>query len=145
MLHTLLIDQGYTKIKLHITPTNHFKLIVKINKTKGMFILDTGASNSCVDVNSRKLFNLHSENSIIDATGAGASNIKTQLSTKNTCSIGQWTCINTMIIIIDLKHVNNALNEQNCTPIHGIIGSDILKKGNAIINYKSKYLYLKSS
>ena len=50
-----------------------------------------------------------------------------------------------MIIIIDLKHVNNALNEQNCTPIHGIIGSDILKKGNAIINYKSKYLYLKSS
>ena len=145
MLHKLLIDQGYTKNKLHLTPTNHFKLIVKINKSKGMFILDTGASNSCMDINSSKLFNLRSENSIVQATGAGTSNIKTQISTKNTCKIGQWTSNNITIVIIDLKHVNNALNEQNCISIHGIIGSDILIKGNAIIDYKSKYLYLKSS
>jgi len=145
MLHESLIDRGYTKIKLHLAKTNHFKLIVKVNKIKGIFILDTGASNSCIDINSTRLFKLRIQNSTFKATGAGTTDIKTQISTKNICRIGQWTSINTMIVIIDLKHVNNALNEQNCVPIHGIIGSDILKKGNAIIDYKSKYLYLKSS
>ena len=41
-------------------------------------------------------------------------------------------------------HINHALEKQNAKPIQGIIGADILHKGEAIIDYKKKYLFLKS-
>lgn len=47
-----------------------------------------------------------------------------------------------MLILIDLKHINNALEKQDVDPIQGILGADILHKGKAIIDYNRKYLYL---
>ena len=48
----------------------------------------------------------------------------------------------TELILIDLQHINNALEKQNAEPVNGIIGADILIKGKAIIDYDKKYLYL---
>ena len=49
-LRELLEDKGYTSIKLHRINTNHFEFKIKLNGVPGKFILDTGASNSCLDV-----------------------------------------------------------------------------------------------
>ena len=83
MLQDFLLKQGYTKIKLHLTKTNHFEIIAKINGVKGLFILDTGASNSCVDFDTATLFKLKVEESDVKAAGAGATDMKTQTSEKN--------------------------------------------------------------
>ena len=47
-LGDFLFENGYHRIKLKKNPTNHFEIIVYVNKVKGNFILDTGASNSCI-------------------------------------------------------------------------------------------------
>jgi predicted aspartyl protease len=142
-LQEFLLQQGYAKIKLKFTKTNHFEIKATINGAKGLFILDTGASNSCIGFNSIKNFNLEIVDSAVKAAGAGATDMKTKLSKKNVIKIGKWRKDKIALILFNLTHVNTALTNHNSNPVDGIIGADILKKGKAIIDYQKKYLYLK--
>ncbi|WP_299222988.1 retropepsin-like aspartic protease [uncultured Psychroserpens sp.] len=143
MLQDFLLNRGYTKIKLHLTKTNHFEIIVKVNGVKGLFILDTGASSSCVGFEAIKTFNLKAKNSDIKAAGAGAIDMVTQVSKDNKLKIGKWKKDKVALILFNLTHVNTALTSHDAKPVDGIIGADILKKGKAVIDYEKKYLYLK--
>jgi hypothetical protein len=142
-LRELLEEKGYSSIKLHNINTNHFQLKLKLNGVKGHFILDTGASNSCVDLQSAEHFKLTVEDSDTKAAGAGAIGMETKISKNNTLLIRDWKHKHFQIILLDLSHVNKALTDHDAEEIHGIIGADVLKKGKAIIDYKKKRLYLK--
>ncbi|WP_299884975.1 retropepsin-like aspartic protease [uncultured Lacinutrix sp.] len=142
-LQEFLLKKNFKKIKLKLTKTNHFEIKANINGVKGLFILDTGASSSCVGLDDAKLFNLNVKDSDIKAAGAGATNMATQTASNNTIKIGKWKKNRTTLVLFDLIHVNTALTMHNAQPVNGIIGADILKKGKAIIDYNKKYLYLK--
>ena len=143
-LWEFLLEKEYKKIKLKITKTNHFEVKATINGVKGLFILDTGASNSCIGFEDVTLFNLNAKASNIKAAGAGAIDMLTQTASKNTIKIGRWKSSNATFVLFDLTHVNTALTMHNAKPVNGIIGADVLKKGKAIIDYNKKYLYLKT-
>ncbi|MDX1761623.1 MAG: retropepsin-like aspartic protease [Christiangramia sp.] len=138
-----LEDKGYHRIKLKYTKTNHLELVAKINNIEGNFILDTGASSTCVGIDAVEHFELLSEDSDIKAAGAGATNMITQISQKNRIEIKGWNKKKVDLVLFDLKHVNEALINHKADKVHGIIGADILKKGKAVIDYKNKALYLK--
>lgn len=142
-LNNFLLKKGYTKIKLHLSKTNHFEIKVTLNGIKGLFILDTGASNSCVGFEAVETFGLKAKDSEIKAAGAGATDMSTQISKKNKLKIGKWKKDKVALILFNLSHVNTALVSHNSKPVDGIIGADILKKGKAIIDYEKKELYLK--
>jgi predicted aspartyl protease len=143
-LKEFLNDQGYYRVKLKKTITNHFEIRAKINGVKGNFILDTGASGSCIGFNDIETFKLNSEESEHKASGAGNSEIDTQIAKKNKIEIGRFRMNKVPLILIDLSHINNALVNHDADPVQGIIGADILHKGKAIIDYGKKYLYLLS-
>ncbi|WNH08906.1 TIGR02281 family clan AA aspartic protease [Thalassobellus suaedae] len=142
-LQQFLLDKGYTKVKLHLTQTNHFEIKATINGHKGLFILDTGASSSCVGFEAIETFNLKVKDSEIKAAGAGATDMDTKMSKKNKVKIGKWKNDKVILVLFNLSHVNTALINHNSKPVDGIIGADILKKGKAIIDYEKKFLYLK--
>ena len=141
-LQHILEKENYKKIKFKITKTQHLLIKAKINGVKGNFILDTGASSSCVGFESIALFLLEAKNSKTKASGAGATGMLTQIATKNELQLGTWKNNNFDIVIFDLTHVNEALIEHKSKPVHGIIGADILMKGKAIVDYYNRYLYL---
>jgi predicted aspartyl protease len=142
-LKKILNRKNYIPVPLVLTDTNHFELNAKINGIKGRFILDTGASNTCVGIDKADHFQLVSEASDIKAAGAGAREMETLISDKNSIQIGHWKCKKLKIVLFDLIHVNEALTMHQAMPVDGIIGSDILIKGKAVIDYKKKFLYLK--
>lgn len=142
-LQEYLSHKGYTKTKLKMTKTNHFEIKATVNGVKGRFILDTGASSSCVGFKALETFNLIAKDSKIKAAGAGALNMETKISKKNTVKIGKWKNKRIELILFNLTHINTALSTHNAAPVDGIIGADILKKAKAIIDYNSKHLYLK--
>ena len=142
-LQEFLLERDYIKVKLKLTRTNHFEIKATINGVKGLFILDTGASNSCVGFEAVDTFNLDVKDSEIKAAGAGATNMTTKVSNENSLKIGTWKREKLALILFNLTHVNTALTNHNSQPVDGIIGADILKKGKAIIDYEKKYLYLK--
>jgi len=142
-LQDFLLEKGYTKVKLKLTKTNHFEIKATINNQKGRFILDTGASSSCVGFEAIETFNLTVKDSDVKAAGAGAIDMDTKISTKNKLKIGKWKKEKVALILFNLVHVNTALINHNSNPVDGIIGADVLKNGKAIIDYEKKYLYLK--
>lgn len=142
-LKDFLINKGYSKIKLKFTKTNHFEIKASINGVNGRFILDTGASGSCVGFEGIERFNLKVIDSEIKAVGAGASDMMTKISKSNDLRIGKWKKNRVALILFNLTHVNNGLINHDAEPVDGIIGADILKKGKGIIDYEKKYLYLK--
>lgn len=141
-LHEVLKREKYKKIKFKITKTQHLLLNAKINGVKGNFILDTGASNSCIGFESVALFQLAAEDSKTLASGAGATGMQTQMASNNTLQLGFWKDTEFNLVIFDLSHVNEALIQHKSKPVHGIIGADVLLKGKAIVDYYNHYLYL---
>ncbi|MEX0314663.1 MAG: retropepsin-like aspartic protease [Allomuricauda sp.] len=142
-LKKFLASKSYVSIPLVLTETNHFEISAKINGISGRFILDTGASNTCVGMDKIDFFKMVSEVSEIKAAGAGATEMETLVSSKNRIQIGDWKKKKQKIVLFDLVHVNQALTSHNSLPVDGIIGADVLKKGNAVIDYDKKNLYLK--
>ncbi|WP_163399887.1 retropepsin-like aspartic protease [Flavobacterium fluviatile] len=142
-LHEVLKKEKYKKIKFKVTKTQHLSIKAKINGVSGSFILDTGASNSCVGFESIEKFELSTKNSKTKAAGAGGTGMKTQISKQNLLQLGSWKNTDFSLVIFDLSHVNEALRQYKAKPVHGIIGADVLLEGKAIIDYFNHYLYLK--
>lgn len=141
-LHEILKKEKYKKIKFKITKTQHLLITAKINGVKGNFILDTGASNSCIGFESIDLFQVKAEESKTLASGAGATGMQTQIASDNTLQLGFWKDNEFNLVIFDLSHVNEALVQHKSKPVHGIIGADVLMKGKAIVDYFNCFVYL---
>jgi len=141
-LSDFLKNKSYFKIKLHTIRSNHFTLISKINKVKGVFILDTGASSSFLDLKLKDKYKLKLETSKIETRGAGPNKLMTLVSKNNSINIGGWACKRFPLALIDFSNINDVFESIEASPVNGIIGADILKKGSAIIDYEKKYLYL---
>lgn len=142
-LHDILKKEKYKKINFKVSKTQHLLVKATINGILGNFILDTGASNSCVGFESIDYFNLKAGKSKTKASGAGATGMFTQLAKNNALQIGRWKTDDFHLVIFDLSHVNEALQQYKAKPVHGIIGADILLEGKAIIDYYNHCLYLK--
>jgi len=142
-LRQFLLDKDYFRINLAYTKTNHFEVKAVLNNIEGSFIVDTGASNSCVGFDAVEKFNLFTQDSDIKAAGAGATDMLTQLSKKNTLQLGKWFRNRISLVLFDLTHVNTALIAHHAEPVDGIIGADVLRRGKAVIDYEKKCLYLK--
>lgn len=142
-LQDFLQKKKYKKVKFKVLKTQHLLITAKINGIKGNFILDTGASNSCVGLEGIEKFNLFTEISETKAAGAGATGMETQLSENNSLQLSWWKSNNLNLVVFDMHHVNLALQQYKMKPVDGIIGADILLEGKSIIDYYNHYLYLK--
>ncbi|MCC9042413.1 retroviral-like aspartic protease family protein [Myroides sp. M-43] len=138
----ILKKKRYKKIRFKVSKTNHLFVSAKINGVSGDFIIDTGASNSCIDFSYVDFFKISPEHSSTKASGAGANGMHTQVAYHNELQMSRWSSMSFNLVILDLTHVNVALVEYKVKTVHGIIGSDVLLNGNAIIDYKEQILYL---
>jgi len=141
-LNKFLKSKGYSSVKLIFLVTKHYLIEAKVNGIDGTFILDTGASNSCICTSLEDKFKVISKESKEKASSANSEMTNTKISESNIIQIGKWEDkIN--LISFDMNHINNALSQKKVSPIDGILGADILKKSNSILDYKSNKLFMK--
>jgi len=141
-LNKFLKSEGYSSVKLIFLKTKHYLIEAKVNSINGRFILDTGASNSCICTSLEDKFKVISEESKEKASSANSEMTHTKISKRNVIQIGKWNS-NASLITFDMNHINNALSQKKIDSIDGIIGADILKKSNSILDYKSNKLFMK--
>ena len=140
--NSFLKSVGYISVKLKILKTNHYLLKAIINGNEGKFILDSGASSSCICLSLENKFKIDSKENKIKASSATSNMEDTRLSKNNTIETGKWgSTIN--LVSIDMTHINRVLSEKETESVDGIIGADVLKKSKAVIDYESNKLYLK--
>ena len=140
--NSFLKSIGYISVKLKLLKTNHYLLKARINGVEGKFILDSGASSSCICLSLENKFKIDSKKNKIKASSATSNMEDTRLSKNNTIELRKWrSTIN--LVSIDMTHINRVLNEKETESVDGIIGADVLKKSKAVIDYESNKLYLK--
>ena len=142
-LVSLLEAQDYFSIPFRVRKSNHLFVHGKLNNTKGLFLIDTGASNTCIDLNQQEYFKLLSKTHYAKASGAGSNDLHAEISKSNTLQLGKWKTTPIDLVLLDLSHVNTALSAYNLPEVHGIIGSDLLKKHHAIIHYAAQLLFIR--
>lgn len=138
----------YTEISFDVLPIDndgyHIMIKGKINDKDANFIIDTGASQT--------VFDKTTINDFVEPTpvkhkkgvsaSVGASDINITLSVIGKISFNDFNLFDYKGIIIDLSHINDSYRKFNLPVIHAIIGGDILKCYDAVINYRLKKLRL---
>ena len=125
-----------------ISATNHIIVECKINNIKGIFIVDTGASSSCLNFKLARKFNIKYEKSKEKAASASSKINETYYSKNNILKIGNCQKIDFELVLFDMTFINNSIKGKDINEVDGIIGSDILNELNACVNYKKKEIFL---
>ena len=142
-LYQFLRSRDYTRVRLLTLPTNHYVVIATLNGTAGRFILDTGASTTCISTELATHFHLNPKPSEEKASSASANELDTEVAHHNKLVIGSWSSKRRSVVLFDMQAVNHALQKHDIEAVDGIIGADILQSVNAIIDYKNDWLYLR--
>ena len=142
-LYQFLRKRGYGRVRLLTLPTNHYVVIATLNSTVGRFILDTGASTTCVSTELATHFHLNPKPSEEKASSASSNELDTEVAHNNELLIGPWSSKRRSVVLFDMQAVNNALQKHHIETVDGIIGADILQSVKAIIDYKNDWLYLR--
>ena len=140
--NSFLKSIGYISVKLKFLKTNHYLLKACINGVEGKFILDSGASSSCICLSLENKFKIDSKENKIKASSATSNMEDTRLSKNNAIKIRKWRS-KISLVSIDMTHINKVLSEKETESVDGIVGADVLKKSKAVIDYESNKLYLK--
>lgn len=129
-------------ISFLLTNSNHIQIECDVNFVSGIFLVDTGASNSCINYLSASKFNIEFNRS--DETASSATNkiSETYYSKDNILKIGGFQKNDFDLVLFDMTFINNSLKEKGLSSVDGIIGGDILNQSNACINYKKKEIIL---
>ena len=87
-LKSSLTKSGYLSISFKRLKTNHIQVKAEINSVKGVFIIDTGASNSCIDLKLCDFYNISYEKSSEKASSATDQISNTMISKKIKSKLG---------------------------------------------------------
>ena len=130
------------KASFKLSASNHIIIKCSINKITGYFIVDTGASNSCINYLSALKFNVEYKKSNETASSATNKISETYYSKNNKLKIGDFQKNDFDLVLFDMTFINNSLKEKGVSDVDGIIGGDILNELNVCINYKKKEIRL---
>ncbi|MDA9330503.1 retroviral-like aspartic protease family protein [Flavobacteriaceae bacterium] len=136
--------ETYT-IPLKFTNSKHLVCQLFLNGVEGNFLIDTGASNSCLDNTLTTKFSVIQEGDELPLTSAGNEKLNAMGSQKSSLGIASKALASIPFMLIDMETINAALVEQGDEKIDGIIGADFLHKKKASIDYDQSCLVLKES
>ena len=125
-----------------IIESNHILIQCKVNFVFGRFLVDTGASNSCINYGLASKFNIKFQTSYEKASSATNKINETFYSENNILKIGDCQKNDFDLILFDMTFINNSLIKKGIPVLDGIIGSDILNEFNTCINYRKKEIVL---
>lgn len=142
-LSSFLRQKGYVRIPLTKTQSGHYICKTIINGVSGTFIVDTGASHTCVALENEAHFTLTSTDAEQQAASASSADMHTRQSNGNHLQLGAWEQHKQELILFDMTTVNAALAQFEEAPVAGILGADVLHAAKAVLDYRRSGLYLK--
>ncbi len=122
----------------------HLLVKAKVNGKTVTLLIDTGASKTVFDKG--RILRFADEESFLTleklSTGLGTTMMETQSTVLKKFQVGKLQIANFETIVIDLSHVNLTYAKLDLPAIDGVLGSDLMVKHHAIIDYKKKEMKL---
>ena len=121
----------------------HLMVEVKINSVKARMLVDTGASRSVFDKDRIGQF-FEGTPELAEneqkSTGLGTRDMQSQALYLDEFQIGELIIRKYPAVVLDMSHVNLSYKELGMAPIDGVLGSDVLMKYGASIDYGRQQL-----
>lgn len=141
-----LTSIGYIAVSLRQNVPGQLLINAKINDVEGVYILDSGAGQTVVDtkqLDTLKL-KLNYDETALTGGGVGAHSIENIPSYNNKLEINNFKIDNLAVAVMSLETAWESLARVGAhEELFGIIGVDILKTGDAIVDFSTMTLYLK--
>ncbi|MBN8702271.1 MAG: clan AA aspartic protease [Bacteroidetes bacterium] len=124
----------------------HLHQFIKINGKQARLIIDTGASATILDKGSIQKFTQNKLNKHTDqATGISGKKMDSFIVSVDSVSFGSISLKKQKLGALDLSNVNATYKQLNIPHVDGVLGSDLLKKLNAVVDYSKKEVVFNSS
>ena len=125
----------------------HLFVEAELNGKSANLLVDTGASKTVFDINMISKFVRKRKKSFESfeklSTGLGTNTMESHFTIVKKFCLGELVIENFQVILLDMAHVNQSYDTLGMTPIDGVLGSDLLMKHKAVIDYEKAILKLK--
>lgn len=148
---TSLCIWSHMKHKLSIeiieleSKTFHLFVNLKIGSEKCRMLLDTGASKTVLD--SIRVLRFVADNQIhvndSKSVGLGVDAMDTRITTLFKVKAGSLKVKQMEVAVLPLEHVNETYKLLHIQPVDGVLGSDFLRKYEAVIDLRKSLLTLR--
>ncbi|GAL73518.1 MAG: retropepsin-like aspartic protease [Nonlabens ulvanivorans] len=143
-LKKTLESRGYFSHTIRLSEkSGHIITKASINGHTGRFIIDTGASATCLNQDLSEKYQLLSEK-MNQEIGTASGSLIPQIAHNNIMQLGEWIDNDCSLLTMDMSFINQALKAEGMRSINGLLGADFLIKSKAIIDYSGKKIYLKN-
>jgi hypothetical protein len=133
-----------TVMPLRLNAIGHLEVDVIIDDIETVFLVDTGASNTVIDIGFAKDNLLEFVSIEMQGGGVGTSQMVLFHKQINLFKIRDFEIPTFDLYATDFQHIKDSLTKKGITvPCNGVIGADILIRYNAVIDYGKMKLYLK--
>lgn len=143
-LSDFLRAQGYTGIQMEKNAVGHFEVQALVNGTTARLLVDTGASRTVIARASISRLKLAITESETKAGGVGTSEHAVAYGVVETLELQSFHISSLPVGVIDLSHVNQALQAHGGRSIDGAIGGDLMDSRAAVIDYQHAIIYLRN-
>jgi hypothetical protein len=120
----------------------HLQVKIKINGKAANAIIDTGASKTVFD--KTRINNFLKKETLTEhdrmSTGLGTASMQSHAVELKKLSIGKLEILGYNGVVLDLSHVNQTYVTIGLKPIDAVVGSDIMEKYKAVIDYSKRTL-----
>jgi predicted aspartyl protease len=122
----------------------HLLIKAKVNGKTATLLIDSGASKTVFDKGRILRFADEKNFRMLEklSTGLGTSMMETHSTVLKKFQLGKLILSDFEAIVIDLSHVNLTYAKLDLPAIDGVLGSDLMVKHEAIIDYRKKELRL---
>ena len=144
-LSEFLSEQGYIAVQMEKNGVGHFEVQATVNGMVARLLVDTGASRTVIARGSASRLKLATTESEIKAGGVGTSEHAVAYGVVDTLDLQSFHISSLPVGVIDLSHVNQALEAHGGKSIDGAIGGDLMGSRAAVIDYQHAIMYLKNN
>ena len=109
----------------------------------GRWIVDTGASRTVFDKNSKDKYSVpFEENGQLHTAGIGDKPVETTTARMTPFFLEKMLVENLNVALIDLSHINKLYSSAANLQICGLLGGDFLMRYNAVVDYRNRRMML---
>ena len=144
-LAAFLTAQGYRPIGLARLASGHLVLAeARVNGQPARLFLDTGAGQTVLDLAFARKLGLPLAADSRRGAGAGGGSLAIFNATVAELTLAGSNERDVACAAMDLAHVNDGLRRRGLDPMDGVIGGDLLARGEAVIDCRQAVLYLRA-
>lgn len=129
------------RIPFTITETNHLIIRLSLDQQTCNFLVDTGASASCISSHLVAELNLNTSSFDHLVSSANATIDDTELTDSIQLYHNEWS-FKAQFISMDMHVINESFETLNIEKVEGIIGTDLLIDYKTVIDFRTNELLL---